>query len=130
MALIDGIFVMKTKFFNIGKKIIVKESKSNSNKKMQSPKLFKRYKAEHWRGFNFESFCLTELSKTGINNGVQVVFFDDGRKNWQARCKNNLLDGVSKAWCWGIPKNETFKNNKKNKQQGIQIIFQIIKCKI
>lgn len=82
----------------------------------------KRYKVEYFSGDRSNPRYLTELSKSGRRNGVQISFLSDGRKSWQVKFKNDLLNGIDKEyWWWDNPKNISFTNGKKGNRQGIDI---------
>lgn len=67
--------------------------------------------------------CLIEISKSGSHDGLKVDFFQQGGKSYQLKHKNGSLNGLRKEWCIN-PENWYFQNWKKNKTQGIEIVFE------
>lgn len=87
----------------------------------------KKYSILYWHEDRSKPEQLTELSKTGIENGVSIAFneFDDYKiKKWsQIKIKNNNLHGLSKHCRITSPEVDVFQNWKKSNIQGIQISF-------
>lgn len=82
----------------------------------------KRYKVTSWRIDTSKLCYLTEISNSRRLDGVRIYFLVDGRKVWQYKFKNNLLNGICKDW---EPNKRffLFQNLKKSSTQGIRISF-------
>lgn len=81
----------------------------------------KTYTIQYWENDRSKPFFLTEISELKKEIGFAVWFRKKGHKNTQERLKNGKLNGLVKAWLWN--KYKDFTNYKKEKTQGIQIIF-------
>lgn len=82
----------------------------------------KKYRVDYYKiGASISS--MAQISKTRKIDGVRIVFFNDGRKIWQYKCKKDFKNGIYRSWRWDSPKNILFKNWKKGFEQGIKIIF-------
>lgn len=82
----------------------------------------KRYKITFYRGDKSKPCYLTELSKSGEQEGVRVGFISQGIKLFQDNWKRNRLHGLQKHY-FNFCKNLHYKNFKKNELQGIVISF-------
>lgn len=90
----------------------------------------KRYKVIYKRKSNnnpkpviSHPVCISQISNEGVNNGVKISFMSNGEKFWQIKYKNGLPNGIDKCWIGDGTQNLYLRNYKKNKWQGIQIIF-------
>lgn len=83
----------------------------------------KRYKVIYFSGEKSKLSYLIQISKSGKKDGARISFYSDGRKEWQDKYKNYLLNGLEKHWWWNNPKDYIFQNWKKDKRQGIIINF-------
>lgn len=68
---------------------------------------------------------LSEISKSGIEDGVSFQFGDNGRKFRQENWRNGRMNGVFKIWHWFFlySKPHSFRKIKINRSQGIKITF-------
>lgn len=80
----------------------------------------KKYKILHLYANKF----IISISKTGGRDGWLICFLKNGQKYYQQKYKNGVEHGIDKGWDDGDgSKNEDFVNWKKDKLQGIKILF-------
>lgn len=79
----------------------------------------KKYKVGYFKLDKSNPYYITELFKSG--GGVMILFCIAGKKCWQGNWKNNILNGIDKAWLGSA--NSCFQNWKKGNRQGVQIKF-------
>lgn len=83
----------------------------------------KKYKIEYLKGDVSKPCVLSELAKSGREEGEVVEFWNNGGKFGQDKIKNGLLNGIAKGWgCFKLH-NIFFCNYKKDKTHGISIKF-------
>lgn len=82
----------------------------------------KRYKITYWLGDRSRPTLLAEVCQLERLGGKKVAFYKNGKMQWQDNWKNDLLNGIEKAW-FGSPKQIFYKNWKKGKTQGIKFSF-------
>lgn len=76
----------------------------------------KRYKVTYWSEDRSEPLYLTEISKSGRIDGIEIRFYSFGKKAWQEKYKNDLRNGIIKSFWYGV-----LRNFKKDKLQGINV---------
>lgn len=84
----------------------------------------KRYIAEYFPSSKPSLCYFTEVSKSGIDDGVRISFWFNGKKHFQVKFKNGLSIGIHKNWIRGL-KNRDFSMFKKDNRHGIQIDFKL-----
>lgn len=81
----------------------------------------KRYKAIYWDKEKQNLHQLSEISKSGKENGSECSFCYI--KLWQRKIKNGIANGITASKCWDTAQNNYIRNNKKGIIQGILITF-------
>lgn len=84
----------------------------------------KRYIVDYFPASKSVPCYLTEISKSGIDDGVSISFWFNGRKDFQVKFKNRMSIGIHKHWIRGL-KNRDFSMFKKDNRQGAQIDFKL-----